>query len=101
MLRKGGGKPINEFGTSDILSVPIPTNKRKDKDGLINLTEKPVKLMETLIRNSTNVGDVVLDPFMGSGTTGMVAKQLDRHYVGIELNPEYTVLAMARIGGEI
>lgn len=34
MLRKGGGKPINEFGTSDILSVPIPTNKRKDKDGL-------------------------------------------------------------------
>jgi len=38
---------------------------------------------------------------MGSGTTGMVAKQLDRHYVGIELNPEYTELAMARIGGEI
>ena len=44
---------------------------------------------------------VVLDPFMGSGTTGMVAKQLDRHYVGIELNPEYKELAEARIGGEI
>lgn len=36
MLRKGGDRPINECGTSDILSVPIPTNKRKDKDGLIN-----------------------------------------------------------------
>ena len=44
---------------------------------------------------------VVLDPFMGSGTTGMVAKQLDRHYIGIELNPEYKELAEARIGGEI
>jgi DNA modification methylase len=43
----------------------------------------------------------VLDPFMGSGTTGMVAAQMGRHFVGIELNPEYTELAYKRIGGEI
>ena len=42
-----------------------------------------------------------LIPSLGSGTTGMVAKQLDRHYVGIELNPEYKELAEAGIGGEI
>ena len=46
-------------------------------------------------------GGIVLDPFMGSGTTGMVARQLNRHYVGIELNPAFTELAYARIGGEI
>ena len=39
--------------------------------------------------------------FMGSGTTGMVAAQMGRHFVGIELNPEYTELAYKRIGGEI
>ena len=38
---------------------------------------------------------------MGSGTTGMVAKQMGRHFIGIELNPEYVGLANARIGGEI
>lgn len=61
----------------------------------------PPKLVETCLLAGCPEGGVVLDPFMGSGTTGMVAKQLDRHYVGIELNPEYTELAYARIGGEI
>lgn len=61
----------------------------------------PPKLVETCLLAGCPEGGVVLDPFMGSGTTGMVAKQLDRHYVGIELNPEFTELAYARIGGEI
>ena len=61
----------------------------------------PPKLVETCLLAGCPKDGVVLDPFMGSGTTGMVAKQLDRHYVGIELNPEYTKLAEARIGGEI
>ena len=61
----------------------------------------PPKLVETCLLAGCPEGGVVLDPFMGSGTTGMVAKQLDRHYIGIELNPEYKELAEARIGGEI
>ena len=61
----------------------------------------PPKLVETCLLAGCPEDGVVLDPFMGSGTTGMVAKQLHRHYVGIELNPEYTELANARIGGEI
>ena len=61
----------------------------------------PPKLVETCLLAGCREGGVVLDPFMGSGTTGMVAKQFDRHYVGIELNPEYKELAEARIGGEI
>lgn len=61
----------------------------------------PPKLAETCILAGCPEGGVVLDPFMGSGTTGLAAKTLGRHYVGIELNPEYTQLANARIGGEI
>ena len=61
----------------------------------------PPKLVETCLLAGCPKDGVVLAPFMGSGTTGMVAKQLDRHYVGIELNPEYKELAEARIGGEI
>ena len=61
----------------------------------------PPKLVESCILAGCPVGGVVLDPFMGSGTTGMVAKQLDRHYVGIEINPDYTAIADARIGGDL
>ncbi len=61
----------------------------------------PPLLVETCLLAGCPEGGIVLDPFMGSGTTGMVAKQLNRHYVGIELNPEYAELAHARIGGEI
>jgi DNA (cytosine-5)-methyltransferase 1 len=58
----------------------------RELDGLINQTEKPVKLMEILIRNSTNVGDVVLDPFMGSGTTARACVNLERKYIGFEID---------------
>ena len=60
----------------------------------------PPKLAETCILAGCPVGGTVLDPFLGSGTTGMVAKQLGRRYIGIELNPEYCTLAKRRIGGE-
>ena len=61
----------------------------------------PPKLVETCLLAGCPEGGVVLDPFMGSGTTGMVAAQMGRHFVGIELNPAYTELAYKRIGGEI
>ena len=60
----------------------------------------PPRLAETCILAGCPVGGVVLDPFLGSGTTGMVAKQLDRRYIGIELNLEYCTLAEKRIGGD-
>lgn len=99
MLRKGSDRPINDCGTPDILSIPIPPNKRKDKDGLINPNEKPVKLMEVLIRNSTNVGDLVLDPFMGSGTTARACVNLDRQYIGFEIDKRQVDFANAELRG--
>jgi site-specific DNA-methyltransferase (adenine-specific) len=58
----------------------------------------PPKLVDPCIRASTRPGDFVLDPFFGSGTVGLVASQLERRYLGIELHPEYITLAKERLG---
>lgn len=60
-------------------------------------TVKPVKLMEHLMKIHTVAGMTVLDPFMGSGTTGVAAKQLNRNFIGIELDKTYFDLATRRI----
>jgi modification methylase len=60
-------------------------------------TQKPEALLYRVILASSNPGDVVLDPFFGSGTTGAVAKRLRRRWIGIERDPEYAALARARI----
>ena len=64
----------------------------------VHPTEKPVKLMEYLIESSTNEGDTVLDFTMGSGTTGVACKKLNRGFIGIELDEEYFKIAQDRIG---
>jgi site-specific DNA-methyltransferase (adenine-specific) len=60
-------------------------------------TQKPLVAMLPLVRAYSNVGDVVLDPFAGSGTTCLAAAQLRRHYVGIELRRDYAATAQARL----
>ena len=60
----------------------------------------PPKLAETCILAGCPVGGIVLDPFLGSGTTAAAAKHLSRRYIGIELNPDYCTLAKQRIGGD-
>jgi len=60
-------------------------------------TQKPEKLVAKLVLASCPAGGVVLDPFLGSGTTSVVAKKLGRHYVGIELNAEYCAWAEKRL----
>jgi len=60
-------------------------------------TQKPEKLIAKLMLASSSPGAVVLDPFLGSGTTSVVAKKLDRAYVGIEINQEYCCLAEKRL----
>ncbi len=60
-------------------------------------TQKPEALLYRVLLSSTNKGDVVLDPFFGSGTTGAVAKKLGRHFIGLEREEKYIKLATARI----
>ena len=57
----------------------------------------PPRLIEPCILAGCPVGGTVLDPFMGSGTTGLVAKSLNRHFAGVEINPEYHKMAVDRI----
>lgn len=60
-------------------------------------TQKPEKLIAKLILASSKEGDIVFDPFLGSGTTSVVAKKLGRHYVGVEINEEYCCWAEKRL----
>ncbi len=60
-------------------------------------TQKPEKLYAKLILASSKPGDVIFDPFLGSGTASVVAKKLDRHFCGIEMNEEYCMLAEKRL----
>ncbi len=70
----------------------------KDESGAkAHSTQKPEALLHRVLLASTNAGDVVLDPFFGSGTTGAVAKRLGRHFIGIERDAAYVHLAETRI----
>jgi site-specific DNA-methyltransferase (adenine-specific) len=62
-------------------------------------TPKPVKLMSRLIEASSNIGDIVFDPCMGSGAVGLAAKQTGRKFIGIEMNEEYFKQTQERIEG--
>lgn len=60
-------------------------------------TEKPQEIIENIVRIATNEGDVVLDCFMGSGTTGVACAKFNRNFIGIEKEEEYVKMANARI----
>ena len=82
---------------------PQPPQRLADQHSFLSrraFAAFPPKLAETCILAGCPVGGIVLDPFLGSGTTAAAAKSLDRRYIGIEINPEYCNLAKQRIGGE-
>lgn len=60
-------------------------------------TQKPEALLELIIKASSNPGDLVVDPFVGSGTTCRVADVLQRHWIGIDINPDYVAMSRARL----
>lgn len=99
-FRKGKGKKINHCGTSDILDIP---NKKKLKivmEKNLHDTEKPIELMKILVSNSSNENEIVLDPFMGIGSTGIASKQLNRNFIGFEIDIDYFNIAKRRIDEE-
>ena len=92
LLRKGSSKYINDIGGSKTVHKfnNIIGNK-------VHPTEKPVDLMEFYVENSSNIGDTVLDMFMGSGTTGVACVNTNRDFTGIELDDNYFNIAEKRI----
>ena len=84
----------------DFWSLPLVQGKErlKGKDGrAMHPTQKPEEMLKRIIVASSNKGDLVLDPFLGSGTTAVVAKQLGRNWIGIEVSDKYVKMSERRI----
>ena len=82
------------------LPICAGSERLRDESGSkSHSTQKPEALLHRVILSSTNPGDLVLDPFFGSGTTGAVAKRLGRRFIGIERDPDYIRVAERRIEG--
>jgi modification methylase len=81
--------------------IPIctGTERLKQNGKKVHPTQKPEALLYRVILASSNAGDVVLDPFFGTGTTGAVARKLHRHFIGIEIDPTYIQAARKRVDG--
>ena len=99
-VKKGGKWTFNRL--SDTYEIPeivggLTPKSEKIEGG--HPTQKPIYVMEWLIERLTNEGDVVLDPFMGSGTTGVACKNLNRKFIGVELDENYYNIAYNRING--
>ncbi|GAH93026.1 unnamed protein product, partial [marine sediment metagenome] len=89
----GGGMQ----GTMDKSLKTGSGNERNNLMKNIHPTCKPLKLMRYLITMITRQGDLILDPFVGSGTTCIACKQLDRRYIGIDISEEYCEIARKRL----
>ena len=99
--KDGKFKQMRDF--LDYIELPLVQGREriKGENGrAIHPTQKPEKLLEIIITASSNVGDIVLDPFFGTGTAGVVAERLRRKWIGIEINEKYIEVAKKRIYGE-
>ena len=90
--RKGRAKYINDMGGSK--TVHDFNNILGNK---FHPTEKPIELMKFYVNNSSNENDIVLDPFMGSGSTGVACVNTNRKFIGIEMDENYFSIAQNRI----
>jgi len=97
---KSGSSPIaylNNINKTYVDRYPTSIKRFQRDNNKIHPTQKPVALFKYLIKTYTNEGDLVLDNCMGSGTTGVACKNLNRNFIGIELDPEYFKIAEKRI----
>lgn len=99
LIFREDGTSVN-YGTYETKSkYYISEINKKDKELYDHPTIKPLNVVKNHIINSTKEGDIVLDCFMGSGTTAVACKELGRNYIGFELNPVYWQIAVDRVNG--
>ena len=94
-FRKGGGKKINNCGTPDILSIYNKKTTTLQGEN-IHDTEKPVELMRILVENSSNEGDIILEPFAGSGSTPLACLDSNRNCIACEIDKDYYKVCVDR-----
>lgn len=101
MKAQNGGKQMRDVwslsddGQGAMWTLPAP-GKSEKREGR-HPTQKPIALLDRVITAASRPGDLVLDPFNGSGTTGLVARMRGRRYLGIDLDPEYLDLSARRL----
>lgn len=96
--REGNNKQMRDF--LDFIELPILQGKERikgDDNRAAHPTQKPEKLLELIIIASSNVDDIILDPFFGTGTTGIVADKLNRKWIGIERHSKYLDISNKRL----
>ena len=93
------GTALNRLQQSDFYNRVKRSKPVLGADKL-HLTQKPVNLMLQFIELSSKVGDTILDPFIGSGTTAIACKRANRHYIGFEINKDYYKTAVQRMKAE-
>ncbi|HDG3923628.1 TPA: site-specific DNA-methyltransferase [Staphylococcus aureus] len=102
--KKNGKIRVNPLGKnpSDVWQIPKVTSgkKRSSKERVNHPAQTPIELFKRLILASSNPEDLILDPFIGSGTTAVISKTLDRYCVGFDLKKEYLDIAIKRINEE-
>jgi len=90
-------EPILLYGVERLANDVIAVSNLPDKSSAGHPTPKPLGLMLKLLQRLTRRGDIIFDPFMGSGTTAVAAKKLGRHYFGCDISEEYVEMARARV----
>jgi modification methylase len=96
MKKLNGGKQMKD--TDWVFGLCKGNERLKDENGIkAHPTQKPLKLIQQVILASSNKGDIVFDPFVGSGTTAVVAEALGRKWLGIEKDEKYVNLARNRV----
>jgi len=96
---KFGYKPMEKYLITHSYPTDILTISNASQKGKVHPTQKPIALMEYLVKTYTNEGDEVLDFTMGSGTTMLACKNLNRNGIGIEMDANYYAVAVARVDG--
>lgn len=96
-VKKGSKWVFNKPNGKSYLRSLFVTPTVSGKERTIHPTQKSIKLMEEIIKIHTNKHDVVLDPFMGSGTTGVACLNTDRNFIGIEIDKSYYEIAKQRL----
>ena len=100
-VKKGGKWTFNRLSeTYERPEIVCGVTSKKEKIDGGHPTQKPVEVMEWLIKRLSNENDIILDPFMGSGSTGVACKNTNRKFIGIELNKDYYNIAMKRLGDD-
>ena len=100
IAHRPGRKRWNGGGSHALWSVPIALD-RAGNGARLHTTQKPLPLMAALVRLFSDDGETILDPFMGSGSTLVAAKQLGRKAIGIEIEERYVEIAIRRLEQEV